>query len=87
MVACSMQNVQGWVMDEGELIERLAALEHEQWTWWAKGILGSEPISKRRRERWERCMVPYDQLPEDIKEADRIWARKVLAVLLPEEAT
>ncbi len=26
-------------------------------------------------------MVPYEQLPEDIKEYDREWARKVLEVI------
>ena len=87
MVACGMRNVQGWVMDEGELVERLAALEHEQWMEWAKAVQDSEPISKRRRQRWAQFMVPYEQLPEDVKEHDRVWARKVLGILLPEEQT
>ena len=64
-----------------ELIEKLAALEHEQWMQWAKDILKTEDIKKERAERWAELFVPYDELTEEMKEEDRKWARKVLSIL------
>lgn len=61
------------------VIERLARLEHEQWMTWAQAVMGE--VSPERRERWQRYMVPYDQLPEEVREQDRVWARRVLATL------
>ncbi len=67
------------------LLEKLAALEHEQWMFWASALAASEPnISEERRKRWARLMVPYEDLPEQAKEDDRILARKVLKVLREE---
>jgi hypothetical protein len=64
-----------------ELREKLAELEHIQWQAWSTTILGEEEISPARRERWQQCLVPYDQLPEAMKEYDREWADKVLDIL------
>jgi hypothetical protein len=65
-----------------ELLEALAELEHEQWIAWAKSVSGSEPLlTSERRNRWRKLMVPYSELPEEIKELDRIQARKVLALI------
>jgi hypothetical protein len=61
------------------LIERLAELEHEQWVYWSKGVAAE--VSKERRRRWQSLWVPYDQLAENVKEEDRIWARKVVDLL------
>ncbi|WP_292885722.1 hypothetical protein [Methanobrevibacter sp. UBA212] len=33
---------------------------------------------KGRLDRWDRLMVPYSDLPEDEKEKDRVYARKIL---------
>lgn len=63
------------------LVERLAAIEHEQWIAWATTILESEDISPERAERWRGYMVPYDQLDEATKEHDRVWARKAIDAL------
>lgn len=64
------------------MIEELAAVEHEQWSTWAKKIMASEPdLSPDRRDRWTRCMVPFGNLPENAKEQDRRWARKVLPIV------
>lgn len=67
-----------------EKIEKLAELEHEQWWKWAKTLMEKETLSKERIERWHKYMVDYKDLPEDVKEYDRIWARKVLATLRKE---
>jgi len=64
-----------------ETLEKLAALEHEQWVEWAKNILETEDISAERSERWKDLFIPYDELSEEMKEADREYARKVLKAL------
>lgn len=64
------------------LLEQLARLEHEQWMSWVGPLLTEERgISESRRKRWESYMVPYEKLPENIKEYDRIMARKVCKFL------
>jgi hypothetical protein len=65
-------------MDE-RLLERLAELEHEQWMAWSRIV--ADEVTPERRQRWEAMWVPYSQLPEALKEEDRVWARKVLAAL------
>jgi hypothetical protein len=62
-----------------DLLERLAELEHEQWVAWSKAV--ADEVSAERRQRWAACWVPYAELPDDVKEQDRVWARKVLATL------
>ena len=64
--------------DLDALTEGLAALEHEQWMAWASTIAMNESISPERLARWEKSMVPYADLPDDVKEQDREWARKAL---------
>ena len=56
-------------------LERLAALEHEQWNYWTQAV--APEVSEERRTRWESYWVPYEQLTEEVKEYDRVWARKV----------
>ena len=62
-----------------DLLEELAALEHEQWMRWSKAV--AEEVSPARYYRWQKCWRPYHELPEDMKELDREWARKVIEVL------
>lgn len=67
---------------ESEMIERLAAIEHEQWMAWAMSLMVSERgLSPERVDRWHSLMVPYEQLSEEMKEHDRKWARKVYATM------
>lgn len=66
-------------MREDELLERLAEVEHEQWMAWSQSVAAE--VSAERRQRWQACWVTYEDLPEDVKELDRLWARKVLEVL------
>ncbi|KKL27957.1 hypothetical protein LCGC14_2379970 [marine sediment metagenome] len=68
-------------LDKEKAIELLAAIEHEQWIEWAKSIAKSEKLSPERVKRWEKLYVPYDELTEESKEQDRVYARKVLKVL------
>ena len=62
-----------------DVLEALAALEHDQWMAWSKSLAAAEPLSAERVERWQRLWVPYADLSEQEKDADRVWAEKVLA--------
>ena len=66
------------------LVERIAAFEHNQWICWASSILESENLSKERKERWRKYLIPYEELNEDVKEHDRTWARAVLNAIINE---
>jgi ADP-ribose pyrophosphatase len=62
------------------LLERLAALEHEQWAAWTRHFLSNQ--TPENLERWKRQLAAsYEELSESEKEADRTWAKKVLALL------
>lgn len=61
------------------LREKLAALEHDQWVEWAKVV--EAEVSPERRKRWQKYYVPYDELDEEVKDQDRVWADKILAVI------
>ena len=65
-------------------LEELAEIEHDQWWKWAKTLMEKEKLSKERMERWQKDMVPCKDLPEEVKEYDRKWARKVLSTLKKE---
>lgn len=66
-----------------DLLETLADLEHQQWMDWANTLMAKEPnLTPERIERWKKCMVPYSELTEEMKEFDRIWARKILKALI-----
>ena len=62
-----------------DLIETLARVEHEQWMHWSQTVAAEVPAATR--EKWRHSWVPYQDLTDELKEADRVWARKVLAVL------
>lgn len=68
------------------LLEALSDLEHQQWMKWARSIIDSEPISEARKQRWLTMMVDYKDLPDNIQEYDREWARKVMAITRPAPA-
>jgi len=75
-------------MDERDLIEQLADLEHDRWSRWMKYLLSKCEIVKTTGEviipkwavvRWTRQLnTPYSELSEREKESDREEARDVL---------
>lgn len=66
--------------ETSELLERLAALEHEQWAHWTGHLLDN--LTPEHIARWRRQIAtPYAELTEAEKEKDRVWARKILACL------
>lgn len=66
-----------------DLLEKIASIEHDQWIYWSKSLaLSSETLSQERRDRWRRLWrTRYPDLSEEMKEQDRVWARKVLEVI------
>jgi hypothetical protein len=63
--------------------EAVAAVEHEQWEHWTRTLVIAEhELSTERIERWQDYWVPYDELPDDVKESDRKWARKAVAAAI-----
>lgn len=62
-----------------ELVEAVAEVEHDQWVYWAQGV--QHEVSAERQARWDRLMVPYELLPEEVKDDDRRWARRALAAV------
>ena len=62
-----------------DLVEALADIEHEQWMHWSQAVANNVTISTGAK--WQRSWVAYSALPEELKEADRVWARKVVTLL------
>jgi len=50
-----------------------------EWVEWAKCI--EHEITDERRERWHSVYCAYEDLSEEMKDKDRIYADKVLDVL------
>ena len=71
-------------LEKAQLVELLAAGEHEQWADWAQSILDSEPgLSNGRKAAWpEMIATPYKNLSEDLKEKDRreVYLRSSVAL-------
>jgi len=67
------------------IIERVASVVHDEWIDWSNIINMEEDISPGRVDCWRKYWIPYDKLPEEIKEIDRIYARKAVdAVIIGE---
>ena len=63
------------------LIEKLAALEHVQWTAWSKEIARKHELTKKMMAEWRSKWVTYRSLNEKDKKEYRTWAVKTLYVL------
>ncbi len=62
-----------------DLVEALAEIEHEQWMHWSQAVTPKVPAGVS--DSWRKSWVDYGELTEDLKEADRVWARKVVTLL------
>ena len=62
-----------------DLVEALAKIEHDQWLHWSQAVSAQVPDAVRAK--WQNSWVDYDKLTDEVKEADRVWARKVVTLL------
>ena len=62
-----------------DLVEALAEIEHEQWMHWSQAVAAN--VASTTREKWKSSWVSYSQLTDKLKDADRVWARKVVTLL------
>jgi hypothetical protein len=77
-------------LSDPELLERLAAIEHERWSSWQRYVHdhcrraadGSLTIPSELVERWSKQSVtPYAQLSDSEKESDRDQVRRYLPTI------
>ncbi len=61
------------------LVEALAKIEHQQWMHWSHAV--ALQVSPTVRGKWKASWMDYNKLTDDVKEADRVWARKVMTLL------
>lgn len=67
-------------MENKDLLEKLAELEHLQWTEWTRYMLNN--LTEKNIRRWKRQLeTSYKDLSEEEKQSDRRWARKVLDLI------
>lgn len=78
--------------DYNKLREWLSEQEHIQWETWSKELasrleswckedwskLTFEDKVNEQIEKWKIDWIPYKDLPEVVKEFDRVWADKIL---------
>ena len=69
------------IISEEELLEKIAELEHNQWWEWSKNLATKENLSKEKIDSWGDLWTFYKFLPENSKEQDRVYARKVIVLL------
>ena len=66
-------------MVTSDIIERLAAHEHEQWAHWTRYMLDN--LTEENIVRWrQQIEMDYQDLSESEKESDRQWARKAIEI-------
>lgn len=79
------------VLQRSEVVDRLAAIEHERWSHWQRYVHdrckqlpdGSLVIPAQLADRWERQIdTPFDKLSEEEKESDREQVREYLPVIV-----
>ena len=67
-------------LSEDKLMEKLADLEHDQWSHWTRHMLDN--LTDENIARWRRQIdTPYSELSEKEKDSDREWAKKIIGVI------
>ena len=62
-----------------QVLEKMAIRWHNQWVLWSKQLAKEESdVSQERLSRWKKLWCPYDELPEEQKETDRLLAKSML---------
>lgn len=90
---CGVKGTMDYKKDTDDpLIEQLSKLEHQQWQDWTQTLLHRmneamlekktlEEFALSMGERWSKNWIEYENLKDEVKEFDRVYARDVLKVL------
>ena len=80
------ERMRAFILDGDAALEAAAEQEHEQWIRWSKDI-AETGLTESRLGRWRSLWIPYGDLNETMKNADRKEARLLLAAIraLPTE--
>lgn len=64
-------------------VEVVAEIIHKNWMLWATELLQNEPhISTERKQSWKKkCLLPYNELSEQMKNLDRQFAIEIIRAL------
>lgn len=64
-------------------VELVAEIIHKNWMLWAIELLQNEPhLSTKRKKRWENeCLLPYNEISEQMKNLDRQFAIEIIEKL------
>lgn len=80
-------------ISEESLVEKLSDAEHKQWMYWAGAVslyledalrlpdAELRDAIKRKIDAWKANFIPYQDLKDETKEYDRVWARKAIDLL------
>jgi len=71
----------GTLVEDNQLVERMAIAYHELWMHWTIELAGREYISGDRLRRWEAMWKPYAQLTDSEKSIYESMARQALQSL------
>lgn len=73
-------------MSRAVLREELAELAHQQWEHWSRSAAAGG-AGATQVEQWQRNWLPYAELDEETKDADRVWADKILDLVARHQST
>jgi len=65
-------------MKKERLIEVLAKLKHFQWFEWSKKQARSKNVSDKITQLWRKNWILYEELPEDVKDQYRVYAKRIV---------
>jgi len=78
-------------INDPKFIERLAAVEHSHWLSFIGNLIDKGKMTEEQAQEFKNQFVPYERLPEPLKEERRTWAHRIIrelcAALLVDEMT
>jgi|688.fasta_scaffold00120_34 hypothetical protein len=68
-------------INDPKFIERMAEIEHAHWLSIVSNLIDSGKINQDEAQEMKKNFVPYERLPDSMKEERRTWAYKVIREL------